>query len=102
MLNIIFGILIAVIYSILLLPSEEGNFPSINITIYPFMYNSMIIIPYNETNAIHIHHWLIFLFICLSKKIFKINDILFGFSLGLFIQGITYNDKFIFICNNPY
>lgn len=99
---LVIGIFISVIYSYFLLPKKSGLNPSIKLTIYPIIYNSMIIIPYNYHTAIHIHHWIIYLFICFSSIYIYIPSIILGFSIGLFIQGITYNDSFNIICNNPY
>lgn len=96
------GLFISSIYSLLILPDNEGSEPTINPTIYPLLYKGMIIIPYNKVNAIHLHHWVVYLFLCLLSLFYNIPQILTGFSLGLFIQGIRYKDSFNFICSNPY
>ncbi len=49
----------------------------------------------------------IFSFICLISSLIpsltkNISKITFGFLLGLMIQGLTYNDAFDIIVNNPY
>ena len=99
----IYGIIISILYSIIVLPAKEGISPLINPTIYPLLYNGMIIVPLSCIKAIHIHHWLICL-VCLIYLINynKYNNILKGFLCGLMIQGLTYQDKFNFICTNPY
>lgn len=96
------GLFISSIYSLLILPDNEGSEPTINPTIYPLLYKGMIIIPYNKVNAIHLHHWVVYFFLCLLSLFYNIPQILTGFSLGLFLQGIRYKDRFNFICSNPY
>jgi len=102
MLLILIGLIISYLYSFYILPENEGSEPLINPTIYPILKNGMMIIPYNNTCAMHIHHWIICLIICLASLFIYIPKIIIGFSLGLFIQGISYKDSFNIICNNPY
>lgn len=96
------GICLSIIYSYFILPRKSGSNPSIKITLYPILYNGMIIIPYNYHTAFHLHHWIFYLFICISSIFMNIPTIIIGFSFGLFIQGILYDDSFKIICNNPY
>ena len=98
----ILGLFFSFIYSIYVLPKNEGVEPSINPTVYPILYKGMIIIPYNKENAIHLHHWVIYFIICILSIFIYIPNLIIGFSLGLFLQGITYNDSLHFICKNPY
>ena len=102
MLYTITGLFISTIYSYYILPKNEKNDPNIKPTLYPIIYKGMIIIPYNKYKAFHLHHWPIYLFICLLSFYIYIPDIIFGFSAGLSLQGLTYKDRFKFICNNPY
>ena len=102
MLFIFIGLFVSSVYSFWILPDNEGSEPVINPTIYPLLYKGMIIIPYNEINAIHLHHWVVYLFICVTSFFYYIPEIITGFSFGLFIQGIRYNDSLNFICSNPY
>ena len=102
MIRIVIGIIISYIYSLFILPKNEGLEPLLKPTIYPILYKGMVIIPYNKYKAIHLHHWVIYLFICLLSIIYFIPEIIIGFSLGLLLQGIQYKDRFNFICNNPY
>lgn len=102
MLLIFIGLLVSFIYSFYILPDNEGSEPVVNPTIYPLLYRGMIIIPYNEINAIHLHHWIIYFFICIMSIFIYIPEIITGFSLGLFIQGIIYKDSLNFVCSNPY
>ena len=57
------GGLISFLYSVVILPKQEGNYPKIQPTIYPIMYKGMIMIPYNKNKAIHLHHWIFYLLI---------------------------------------
>lgn len=99
----IVGLLIANLYSKSILPSNSGGTPIIKPTLYPILYNGMVIIPITDTVALHIHHWLLYLLICLMSLFFYVPSLILGFSFGLFIQGITtYKDRFKFICENPY
>lgn len=103
MFNIFSGLTLSYIFSILILPTKENEPPLINPTFYPIMHKGMIIIPYSNQNALHIHHWITSLIICIFYlNSYKIPKLVFGFSLGLFIQGLTYKDAFSFICENPY
>lgn len=102
MYKIIIGLLISSVYSYFILPKNEGEEPSIKLTVYPIFYKGMIIIPYSKANAIHLHHWILYMFVCASSIFTKINEIILGFSLGLLIQGIQYKDSFHIICKNPY
>lgn len=96
------GLIISCIYSFLILPKNEGAVPSLNPTIYPLLYKGMIIIPYSDGYAIHLHHWIIYLIICILSIFLYIPQLLIGFSLGLFLQGIGYRDCFEMFCSNPY
>ena len=102
MLSFFIGFILSYLYSIWVLPKKEGEEPLINPILYPILYKGMVVIPYNNINAIHLHHWIIYLFICLLSIIYFIPEIIIGFSLGLLLQGIQYKDSFIFICDNPY
>jgi hypothetical protein len=102
MLHTIIGLFISNIYSYYVLPKNENSDPNIKPTLYPIIYNGMIIIPFNKYNAIHIHHWSIYMLICILSFYIYIPNIIFGFSIGLSIQGLMYSDRFKFICRNPY
>ena len=98
----ILGLFSSSIYSNYVLPQKVGLEPSLNPTFYPLLYRGMIIIPYNSENAIHLHHWVIYYFICILSVFIYIPNLIIGFSLGLFLQGMSYNDSLHFICKNPY
>ena len=97
-----FGVFISLVYAVLFLPNKKNIHPVIKFSIPPLLYKGMIIIPYNKERAIHLHHWIIYLFICFISFIVSIPRILCGLSFGLFLQGIIYKDRFKFICKNPY
>ncbi len=100
--ELLVGILLSIIFSICLLPTKEGQYPAICPTIYPILYKGMIIIPYSRQKAIHIHHWIIFFIICISRLYIYVPPYIFGFSMGLCIQGLIYRDWYQIICDNPY
>ena len=97
-----YGLLFSLIYSYLFLPRKSKHNPTFKVTIRPIIYNSMIFIPINKKYALHLHHWLIYLFIILFSFFINIPKIIIGFSLGLTIQGLSYNYFFFFIKKNPY
>lgn len=99
---ILIGLSLSVLYSMLALPSKEGSHPSISPTINGFMYNGMIIIPTDEQNAVHVHHWVVYLFLFLILLFLDKMYILMGFFTGLIVQGLFYKDSFVFSCKNPY
>lgn len=100
--NYFYGLLISLAYTCIFLPNKCGTNPTCKITKYPFIYNSMIIIPINYYYAFHLHHWLIFLTVYIVSWFVKIHDVIIGFSLGLVIQGLLYKDCMDFVCKNPY
>lgn len=95
----IYGLIISIIYSYFILPKKSGdNVKLLNFTLYPLLFNGMVIIPITTKYALHIHHWLIYLLL-----FFYCNHLFIqGFSFGLCIQGFIYNDFYIFLINNPY
>ena len=97
---ILLGLILSVIYSILVLPLKTGQSPYINFTVYPLIFKGMIYIPISSKKCIHVHHWIIFLGVLFFYNF--ISHILSGFSLGLCLQGLLYNDAFVFIVDNPY
>ena len=101
------GLLIALIYTILVLPRKEYGIPNINLTLYPIIYKGMIYIPLDNKNAIHIHHWFINLILLVTCLIFKVQKtkmgkIIIGITAGLFLQGISYKDSLKFKTSNPF
>jgi hypothetical protein len=100
--DFVIGFLFAILYSYLVLPKKQKGKPLIDITLYPILWNGMILIPLTKTKALHIHHWLIFLIISSLHTIINFSNKLFGFSFGLFLQGLRYKDFMIFINKNPW
>ncbi len=94
---LIYGIILALIYSENFLPKKEGNSYTKSFTLYPIFFQGKILISINENKVFHIHHWLIFFIISLSVK----NYFLFGFSIFMTFQGLIYRDCFKFIENKP-
>ena len=100
--NIIYGIILSKIYSHFVLPNKCKEIPNINFNFYPIFFKGMLIIPLSKKQALHIHHWVIYLLIIIGSLFINIPEIIIGFSFGLFIQGMQYEDCFTFIHNNPY
>ena len=96
------GLFISSVYSLYILPLHAGLEPLVKPTVYPVLYRGMVIIPYNKSKAIHLHHWIIYLFICGASIFVDIPKIIVGLSFGLFIQGLSYKDRLKFLCRNPY
>lgn len=102
MINVIIGLLIALFYSMFFLPKKTGYLPRINPTLYPILYNGMILIPLSKERALHVHHWIIYLILLILLYFLKSFGIIFGIVLGLFIQGLLYKDSFNIIEKNLY
>ena len=100
--RLIIGLLLAVIYSYFILPKKEKGSPKINPTVYPIIFEGMILIPISKEKCFHIHHWIIYLLIFILSFFINIPEIIIGFSIGLFLQGLFYKDSLEFIVNNPY
>ena len=98
---LICGFFASCLYSAFFLPKKGLN-PVINPTFFPIIWNGMIIIPFSPTKAIHIHHWILCFLIVIASQFIYISPIIVGFSFGLFLQGILYEDFGVFICDNPY
>ena len=95
--SVLFGLGLSVLYSIYILSPKEGSIPRIPMTVAPVLYKGRIIIPFGE-RAIHIHHWIIYLLLLLIIQ----TKLVWYFCLGMFIQGLTYKDRFDVIERNPY
>tara|TARA_B100001093_G_scaffold520256_1_gene613987 strand:- start:6099 stop:6404 length:306 start_codon:yes stop_codon:yes gene_type:complete len=100
--KLVVGLLLAVIYSYFILPKKEQEEPKIKITLFPIMYNGMVMIPISKEKCFHIHHWIIYFLIFILSFFVNIPEIIVGFSIGLFLQGLSYDDCFEFVANNPY
>ena len=95
------GLFLSLIYSKKVLPIKEGNYPKIKPTFYPLMYKGLVIIPYKK-KAVHLHHWIFCLIVCMICFYLRKINLIFGFSLGLLFQGLCYTDAYKIICDNPY
>jgi len=100
--SLLVGIFCGFLYTLFVLPKNKGGEPKINPTIYPILYKGMIIIPYNNKKALHLHHWIFCFIICMCSYIIYIPNFIKGFSITLLIQGITYKDSLNIVCKNPY
>lgn len=102
MLFYIIGLGLAYYYSKYYLPntSNSKGIPKLDFTYKPFIYKGMIIIPFSDYKAIHLHHWIIYLFLIFILS--YLYEIIIGICIGLTIQGLLYKDRFEFIVKNPY
>ena len=48
---LIYGLIFSYLYSYWILPKQCGYYPYINPTLYPILYNGMLIIPYNKKKS---------------------------------------------------
>ena len=85
----------------MILPTKAGAAPRIAPTVPPIIYQGMIILPYTQQKAIHIHHWIIYFFIAILTWYYQA-FLVMGFSIGAFVHGFSYKDSLEFLCNNPY
>lgn len=95
--SIIIGLGLSLLYSNYVLSQGEGSIPRINITLKPILYKGMLIIPFRQ-HAIHIHHWIIYMLLLLVIQTIWV----WYFCFGMFLQGLTYKDRFKLIEHNPY
>lgn len=97
----ILGILLSIAYAQVILPRNTGEKPKLSLTIWPFFYQGMVIVPMSHEKAVHIHHWIIYaLFLLLLYN--KLNTCLRFFCFGLMVQGLMYKDAFCLLEKNPY
>jgi hypothetical protein len=95
---LIIGSAIAIVYTYLFLPNCEGKSAgSKKLTFYPFMHEGKIVIPITNNEVLHIHHWLIYLFLALIIP----HYIFFGFAITMVFQGLAYRDCFNFVEKRP-
>jgi len=88
-------------YKLFVLPKKEKGDCSLNITLRPVMYKSMLIIPISHDRALHIHHW-IFYSILLIFGWNYLHSSIIGFSTALIMNGLSYGDRFEILTDNPY
>jgi membrane protein CcdC involved in cytochrome C biogenesis len=91
------GVLIAYLYTTLVMRGS-GEPPRIGPTLYPVLYNGMVIIPVSANTAVHIHHWMLLLPLTAQSEF----QVARGFALGMVYQGLLYKDRFNIVENNPY
>ena len=102
MLFYIFGLGLAYYYSKYYLAntSKTEGIPKLDFTYHPIIYKGMIIIPFSNQKAIHLHHWIIYLFLIFILS--YLYEIIIGICIGLTIQELFSKDRFEFIVKNPY
>ena len=102
MYDILRGLIVAYCYSQLVLPADCGTSPTICPTIHNYVYKGSIVVSINNETAIHVHHWMICIAICLFYIFYDISTFMLSFCVGMSIQGLSYADCFDIICPNPY
>ncbi len=95
--DLLYGILLGLIYSQFFLPKKEGKTNLKFLTFYPIIFEGKILLPINNKQVIHIHHWVIYLI----ATLFIENNTFLGFSIVLILQGLMYKDCFQFIEKKP-
>ena len=92
------GLLLAGVYSELVLPKESGKTPNIAPTMWPILWKGMVRIPCGR-HAIHVHHWMI------SGALYAfipMPSLVVGFAFGMTLHGLRYKDCFCVIEGNPW
>jgi hypothetical protein len=90
------GLFVALVYSGLVLPRAAGRAPLFAPTVWPILWNGMVIVPAGQ-HALHIHHWMLY-----ALAYYVLPRILQGFALGMIVQGLMYNDCFCIVTTNPW
>lgn len=101
MIEIIYGAFTAFVYCYIFLHDNKEEDPYIKLTLWPFIYCSMIMIPIWNERAIHIHHWMIYLFVLVAYSK-SIPLFLVGFLIVMLINNLKYEYSFNVITYNPY
>lgn len=96
------GLIVASVYCMLVYRKAKEP-PNFQLSQYPILYRGMIMIPI-DNKAIHIHHWLFFVFVTawLLRSNVPYRTYWIGFAMGLIVQGLLYSDCFEFIIDNPW
>ena len=101
--------------------TQEKQSPRVQPSIYPIMYEGMLIIPLNNTTAVHIHHWMVYsvvLMACMVEIMFNLEEQYYlyqplnpywscvfcgiGWSIGMVYHGLHYSDCFQVLESNPW
>lgn len=100
--KLIIGLVLAWVYCMFMFKKEK-DCPRVSVTIYPILYKGMIKIPI-DNKALHVHHWLVYLFVLLWLLTNHVpyREFGIGFAIGMIAHGLHYRDCFEFITDNPY
>ena len=97
------GIILAYCFTKLIYPSESKGIPLIYPTINHLFYKGSCVVSLNKKTAVHLHHWILSSICMICILLFKKKQmIVHGFLLGMIIHGLSYDDRFEIICENPY
>lgn len=104
MYDVILGCICCSLYCYYMYPNNVNRKPMICPTVKNILHNGSVVMSINQKNAIHFHHWIIFMFVISLSYYFNKNIPLsvYAFSICMVIQGLCYHDCFNIICNNPY
>tara|TARA_B100000683_G_scaffold268210_1_gene303045 strand:- start:284 stop:694 length:411 start_codon:yes stop_codon:yes gene_type:complete len=115
------GACIGLLYASVMFPGGEGNPPrgASWLTLYPVLHRGMVVLPISAESALHIHHWMIYLPVCMACSVMAIaadeegkggeghSRILpaatAGFAMVMALHGLAmYDDRFVIKTRNPY
>jgi hypothetical protein len=94
--DICIGLIASILYCRYILPRSCNEKPTIQFSVYPIIYQGMVIIPV-YSKACHIHHWIIY-----SILACFVDGWLYVFCVVLTLQGLSYKDAFTIVVENPY
>jgi hypothetical protein len=104
LIRILAGCVLFVVYALVVLPSDSGSPPAVKPSIYPVLYQGMILVPLSRSKALHVHHWtLCALFFCAGILAKKKWYLLLTFTGLAALHGLFwYKDSLRFVQQKPW
>ena len=92
------GLLMSFVYSRICLGRESGSEPRLAVTVDGWLHHGMIVLPIDDQEAFHCHHWMLLL----PLTFLPLTPSVHWFIVGMVIQGLSYSDRFSCFASNPY
>ena len=71
-------------------------------TVWPFLYKGMLIVPLNDSYAIHVHHWMVYLPLAILALV-TARLAVAGFAGTMVVHGLlVYQDRFAVVVRSPW